>query len=162
MMRMAVKSYNNESGQILTLLGILLALSVFVLASMASEISDLNLVVPSERASSLLKEFNNIKDTFGLALNYNLVNISIVESTRESEFYGDISNIMDAFNQTRDSFFIIEMRHGIFFHAVLNSCGYVPLEAGNVYKVDVTLILTDSETSITKEMGYYITCKPYL
>ncbi|RLF34800.1 MAG: hypothetical protein DRN08_04085 [Thermoplasmata archaeon] len=75
---MAVKSYNNESGQILTLLGILLALSVFVLASMASEISDLNLVVPSERASSLLKEFNNIKDTFGLALNYNLVNISIV------------------------------------------------------------------------------------
>ena len=153
-----------RNGQMIMLMGVTLAVSVFVISSIATEISDLDVVVSSSRSTSLVPEFLYLKEAFGTALNYDLVSISINPSTSESSFYGDIKSINASFDRTKNSFYVIEMKHDIFFEAVLNNYWWDSnlTDEGHIYNIDVTLSLDDGETCITQDVIYYIICKDYL
>ena len=155
------KLSNDTCGQVLVLMGLTLALSIFILASIPMELADLDIVISNERATALLTEFQNVKDAFGKTLNYNLVNVTVhdIGGVTTIYFYGDMTNIFSAFNQTKNSYYILEMNHDIFFSATLNSFWYSSMsEQGPVYSVDVTMSLTDGKTDLTERVIYSIVC----
>ncbi len=162
---------NTENGQMIILMGVLLALSVYSIAAISSQLVDIDVVVSRERSTSLLPEFNQIKEAFGKSLNYNLLDNIYYGAGYWyfGVFYGDIESIEGAFNITRDIYYTIELSYDIFFDAKLknvdqftgnpgywyshNSSFY-----GHVYNVEVTIILDNGETSITEDVEYYIVC----
>ncbi len=146
----------------IVLMGIVVVLSVFAISSLAADVADINIVISSERASSLLPEFNFVKETFALALNYNLAeNITLQDN--ETLFYGNIRNIKDAFNQTRDEYYILELQHDKLFDAELNDPPYWVAHPGstdNIYHVSCTISLEDHDACYTEDVLYSIVCKP--
>jgi len=150
--------YHSESAQMITLMGVLLAISVFVIAAIPSELSDLDTVVPSERFRSILPEFAQIKESFGVALNYNLVDVTLNEDG-DASFSGDIKNIESAVDQTEESFQTMMMNHDIFFDATFQKYWYSHTSNnGNIYLVQVYLLLDDGSMSLNEEMTYSIIC----
>jgi len=152
-----------DKGQIITLTGVLLALAVFIIASTAAELADIDIVIPEGRASSIITEFKNIKETFGTLLNYNLVNLSVNQTSGTVAFHGDIKNLPQAFSKTYESIYMLELKHGNFFDAKLENYGYLPLnidELGNTFIVDVSLLLDDGNTCITEKVQYTLICNP--
>ena len=161
----------NDDSQFIVLMGIILAISVFIMASMAAEITNVNTVVLAY-PSSLLNEFGNIKETFGTTLNYNLINITIT-TDNESIMKGDINKLYAAFNQTKEEYFGLEIKYGFIFDAYLNRYWYSSEEvilwngglAGSdikriFYNVDILLFLDDGESQITKNVQYLFLCNP--
>lgn len=176
-MRKKIKIKNE--GQMIALMGIVLAISVFMISSLAAEIANVDFIVITRDAGSLAGEFSDIKETFGVALNYNLVDIFIYKYTggpsggdiqariNESFFDGDINKIETAFNQTKDEYFNLYFRRGIFFDAVLNEPWYYSHEEeityGNntvFYSVDITLYLDDGDSRMAEDVTYLIACTP--
>jgi hypothetical protein len=149
-----------SSGQMIMLMGIILALTIFVISSLAADIINLDLVISNERSGSIIAEFNNVKETFGIALNYNLItNISNSDGTLI--FQGNSSNITKIFNETRDQFFELELQYGNIFDAHLNNYWHSYLaDEENVYYVDVSLTLDDGTTQISENVLYSIVCAP--
>ena len=155
----------NTNGQILILTGITLAISIILMASIAAELANLDIIIPQKRSTSLLPEFTNIKKTFGKALNYNLLDEIKQDPEPGSNywiFYGDMANFIDTFNQTRDTFYTFELQYDNLFDATLNDYGYIDYSnEGNIYYIDTTLTLQNGDTCITEEhVKYYITCMP--
>ena len=162
-----------NNAQMIALMGIILAISVFVIASLAAEIANIDFIASTGESTSLSTEFNNIKDTFGVTLNYNLIdNLKIGTSDpdgyEEDESYleGNLNNIRTAFNQTRGEYFDLSFRHGIFFDAKLENYWWL----GNddviqgrkavFYTVDITLSLDDGNSYISGLERYTILCTP--
>jgi len=86
----------NTYGQMIILLGVTLAISVFLISSIPSQISSISPTVPQARSSTLLTEFVHIRDTFGYALNYNLVKPTLIG-------FGQINNVgFDPMDPTGD------------------------------------------------------------
>lgn len=177
--RMGKKIRTNDKNQMITLMGIVLAISVFMISSLAAEISNINFVVSTGLSSSLPNEFNNIKESFGTSLNYNLIQIDISDGTLaykipidESILNGDVNNISAAFNQTRDEYSNLELKQGYFFDASLNRYWYSDKQVIKTkkaepifsdiervfYTIDVTLLLDDGNSKITEEIQYQIVC----
>jgi len=167
------KNHRNEKGQMIVLMGIMLAISVFVIASIPSQISDVSVVVSRERSTSILPEFIHIKEVFGKSLNYNLVHESYgggiafdigsgepVHDHLYTWFFGDIKYIENTFQETRDSFQILELNHNNFFDAQFKNYYYshTSLFYGDIYNVGVTLTLDNGKTSITEDVEYFIIC----
>ena len=159
---------SNEDGQLIVSMGVILIFSIFAIAFITAEISELDVVIPFERSTSLTTEYFFIREAFGTSLNYNLVNVS----EENSIMYGDIENIIYAFAQTRDEFFSYELKHGNFFDASLvkldvngelqDYCfSHTSTSGYNIWFVEVLLHLENSETSIEETNRYYITCKTY-
>jgi len=169
----------DKHGQMIVIMGIILAISVFMIASIAAEVSNLDVVVATESSTYLLTEFNRVKETFSSALNYNLVNIEINTTgppigaeppgpgvhplKNESILKGDMNKIHEAFNQTRDEYTQLELRYGRFFDARLNSYWYSHRTKlaedwirNTVYKVKVTLFLENGKARITEDVTYSI------
>ena len=165
-MRKIIRMKNN--GQFITIMGIILAISIFIISSLAAEISNIDFVVSSGESTSLSNEFNNIKETFVVALNYNLiVLIDIDTQTAESYLEGDINNIGTTFNQTKDEYYALYLKHGILFDAYLNDYWYSHEEIiqgkNNVfYRVKMTLSLDDGNSFISEEIERLIICTPEL
>ncbi len=168
-----MKNYKKNHGQMIALMGIVLAIAVFVISSLAAEISNINFVVSTESYSSLPEEFNNIKQTFGASLNYNLIDVTIRQDgsvlSDETLLEGHITDLADAFNQTRDEYFNISLKHGYLFDANLSRYWFShkeivkPEGAGTniertFYSVDITLHLDDGSTQITEDVEYIIVC----
>lgn len=160
----------NDDSQFIVLMGIILVVSVFIMASMAAEITNVNTIVLAY-PSSLLNEFGNIKDTFGTTLNYNLINITITDN--ESMMKGNINKLYTVFNQTKEEYFNLEIKYGFIFDAYLNRYWYsseevIPWEGGLIgsdikrifYNVDISLFLDDGESQITKNVQYLFLCNP--
>lgn len=146
------------------LMGIILALAIFVISSLAADIINLNILISNERASSIVSEFNYIKEAFGTSLNYNLVN-NITKQSQNGEsnliFCGDINNITKAFNQTRDKFYVLELSYSNVFDVNLNKFWYSHVSDGNyIYYADVSLSLHDGKTYMAENVVYSILCKP--
>jgi len=147
----------------IVLMGVVLAISIFVISSLASDIINLDIVVSNERASSLVTEFSYIKKTFGVSLNYNLSE-DIEKADNRLIFQGDIhKSITDAFSQTRDEFYVLELQYGNIFNATLNS--YWPQYLQNETEKDswyvhVTISLEDGNTYITEDVLYSIILNP--
>jgi len=158
-----------DSAQMIVLMGIVLALSVFMLSSIAAEIANLDVIVTTSEAITLPSEFSNLKEAFVRALNYNLANVIIVTDKdnlfgglkpgideNETILIGDINNLSKAFNQTRDEFHQIELRYGRIFDARLNRYWYA--KGNGIYFVDVTLMLDNGDAKVTESMVYSIVC----
>jgi len=156
----ARKLSRKDSGQMIILMGVILALSIFVISSLAADIINLDIAISNERVASTVSEFNYIKETFGIALNYNLIT-NISKSGNTLIFRGNISNITKAFNQTRDQFFTLELKYGNIFDAELNKYWYSHLaDESHVYHADVSLSLDDGKTYLAEDITYSIVCQP--
>ena len=152
-----------KDGQMVTLMGITLALSVIVIGTLSAEISDVDVTIPQERSNDLLSEFIHLKKAFGLALNYNLVDIKFKDMNivdYPGELYGpsedspDISNIV---SETGLSFRAIELLHDKIFTATYESLDYSHLSAdGHVYYARIRLSLKDSTGLIVEPVVYSI------
>jgi hypothetical protein len=146
------------------LMGVILALAIFVISSLAADIINLNVLISNERASSIVSEFNYIKEAFGTSLNYNLIN-DITKQSQNGEsnliFQGDINNITKAFNQTRDIFYILELNYSNILDANLNKYWYSHTSDENyIFYADVSLSLYDGKTYMAENVKYSILCKP--
>jgi hypothetical protein len=150
--------------QMITLMGVVLAVSVFMISSLAAEIANIDFVVSSGSSTSIFTEFDNIKDTFGLSLNYNLIDIQIDDEDNSSMF-GNIEDIYSAFNQTKEDYFNITFKHDMLFDAHLNHYWYshqktIQNYSTVFYKVKVVIYLNDGNSNITEEVLYSIACTP--
>ena len=153
--------HQNKNSQMIVLMGLLLAISVLVISSLAAEISNLNIVISSERSSSIVTEFICIRETFGKALNHNLIDNIDCDGELKLMFYGDVNNITDAFNQTRDEFYTLELQHDNLFDAVINKQPWYSHKSddGNyAYHIDVTISLANGNACITEDILYSIVC----
>jgi len=154
---------SDTNGQMIVIMGVMMVVSIIVLASLAAEISDLDIVVSHDRALNLLDEFTSIKEAFGDSLNYDLVNVTVMRWIYRSLLFGDISDIAQTFNRTRDSYFNLSLKHGLLFDAKLNDYWYFyPANNGDVYYADVTLYLSDGKTSITQDEVFTIIVRPVI
>lgn len=161
-----------NSAQMIVIMGIVLAISVFMLASIAAEIANLDVIVSTSEAITLPSEFSNLKEAFGSVLNYNLANIIIItdlsptgtfneEDLNETFLIGDITNFTRAFNQTREEFHQIELTYGRIFDARLNRYWYAYKEDG-LYFVDVTVMLDNGDAIVTEDVVYSIVCLSFI
>ena len=148
---------NNDS-QLIVLMGIILAISVFTVSYLASDIANLDVVISSERSESLLKEFSSIKESFVYSLNYNLV-YNIKFDIDGLKFYGDIHDLSEAFEKTKEEYYDIELMHDIIFDAKLNEyTALLPGGTDGIYQVEVTLMLKSKDTTYTEDVSYIIIC----
>lgn len=155
------KLHGERKSQMIVLMGVVLSISVFVITSLAADIANLDIIVPSERFISLIPEFTTVKGSFGKALNYNLVTAITLEDN-QMIFMGNITDIHKAFNQTKNEFRYIELQHDILFDATLNGYWYArPLSSDNIYHVNISLSLDDRTTRMTEDVVYSIVCKAY-
>jgi len=155
---------NQKNGQMIIIMGVVLALAIFVISSLSADIINLNVVISNERATSIVSEFNYIKEAFGTSLNYILIN-NVTKQTEDEEsfliFKGDIHSITKAFNQTRDMFYIINLNYSKIFDATLNKCWYShKTDENHIYYVSVTLSLYDGKTHMAEDVVYSIICEP--
>lgn len=151
------KRTRQNHGQMIVLMGMVLAVSVFMLASISAEIANLDFVVSTEQTASLLPEFSSIKETFGITLNYNLIDVDI-DGDDESVLEGNINDIYNAFNQTRGEYYNVSMHYDKLFDARLNLPHWYSYGVEGVYYIDVTLLLDDGKTCITENVQYSIVC----
>jgi hypothetical protein len=167
--QMRKKNRNNNHAQLITIMGIILAISIFIISSLAAEIANIDFVVSSGESTSLSAEFKNIRDTFVVALNYNLIDNLYIEQNNdnkdESYLYGSIDNLGTAFNQTKDEYYFLYLQHGIFFDAQLNDSWYsheeeIQDENSVFYWVKFTLSLNDGNSFITEDIERLIICTP--
>ena len=157
-----------RDGQMILLTGIVLALSIIALSVISSQMANLRILVPQQRMTSILDEYRNLRESFGKALNYNLVdayNNSVSSSLDWPDawycyYVGDIENIEEAFNETFEEFYTLELSKGNFFDAKL--LDYWPNENGITYTIVLSLSLSDGEESISEIVSYSIVCNPYL
>jgi len=149
----------------IVLMGIILAVSVFAVSSIPTEISDLSVTVPKARSNSLLPEFIHLKETFGLALNYDFVSIEFIDTELDFQKHlCDVSEtISESVTQTANQFYMIELQHDKIFNAEYKALRYSHLSTeGHVYHVDVRLSLKDGYTTIKQDVTYSIVCKEYI
>ena len=157
---------NKEHGQMITLMGITLTLSVVVIGAISAEVADMDKTIPQGRKNNLISEFMHLKKAFGTALNYNIVDIdyiSIDEVKFPGDLYGpsvrypDIGNVVD---ETSKSFRGIELMHDMIFTATYESLDYSHLSPeGHVYYARVKLSLKDSTGLIVEPVIYSILVK---
>ena len=173
------KSSRDKKGQMIVIMGIILALSVFMIGSIAAEIANLDVVVSTEPSTYLLPEFNNIKENFGITLNYNLADITINTTgvgeidaqwgidlrKNESRLDGNINQIATAFNQTRDEYHRLELKYGKLFDATLDRYWYSHRShilrgaiTNKIYYVEATLFIEDGKARVTEKVTYSIVC----
>lgn len=157
-----LRMYHNKNSQMIVIMGIILAVSVFAISSLSADIANLDLVISTERSTSLLSEFTCVKESFAYSLNYNLAENITIEND-ELWFYGNISNITKAFEQTKDEYIVLELQHDILLEAELNKYWYAkPGATDYIYHVNVTLSLENQDTRITEDIIYSIVCKPLI
>ena len=144
------------------LMGVVLAISVFSISALTTEIANIDIVITTERSRSVQDEFNCIKETFPFSLNYNLAENITLEGD-EMRFYGNISNITAAFNQTKDEYYILELQHDIIFDAEMISYWYAhPGGTEYIYYISAIISLENEDTFITENVKYSIECRPFI
>jgi hypothetical protein len=159
-----IRMENNS--QMIILMGIVMAISVFVMSNLAANITNIDLAVSNEPSSSLLDEFKYLKETFPYSLNYDLADRITIDSDNNVWFYGDINNITNdnRFERTNKTYKELELRHNNLFDAVLDPTKpwYVhdPSSSNPVYYVNVKLSLSDGKNSIEEDVTYSISLRP--
>lgn len=152
---MILKKAAKENAQMITLLGIILAISVIALSSLSSEIANIDFVVTTTQSSTIVNEFEMIKTTFGSSLNYNLADVVDGDADGNTTLEGNIDDIENSFEQTKLEYFNLELMRGNLFDA--NLTGYwFTYEGDDRYNVEVTLMLDDGSNSITEDVIYTI------
>jgi len=152
-----------DNGQMIILMGIIIALSVFAISSLSADIINIDTTITIERSTSLLSEFAYVKETFGKAMNYNIVNnLSNIKIDENNTlvFKGNPDGITENFTKTRDQLYTLELQYGNILDVKLNKCWYSNrVDKNNIYKLEVTITLYDGSTYITEDVTYSITCE---
>jgi hypothetical protein len=156
---------NSSQGQVIVLMGVFIAISVIAVASLSAEVANVNVHMTNIRSMTLSTEFSNIKESFGVALNYQIATISISKFTSYSYYYCSIDDalVKNAFDTTKSLFTGFELKHNIIFDATYTDYwfAYSALE-GDVYYIDVTLYISDGITEIQQQTTYSIVCQPQI
>ncbi len=151
---------SDQNAQIITLMGVVLALAVFILAAIPADITSIDIILLSEQSSSLVDEFMQIKQTFGMSMNYHLVSIQYDDGNDLLQYYGDIDTIASAFNSTKNEYFALELQHGNYFNATLHPPWYYYSSyEGNVFLIYIDLLLSDGQTTIRESVTYSLVVK---
>ena len=141
---MLPRRLSRKDGQIIVLVGIVLAATVVVAAAASSYMYSVGTEVPTSRSTNILPELLNIKDKFGAALNYTVNQMGI-------------DNISDAFNETLYRFNLIEMKHGIFLDANHDDDWYWVYSgygSNAAFQAEVNLTISGEYITITKHIRY--------
>ena len=150
-----------DTGQLIASMGIILALSVFFLASISTGLIGSDVTVPLQRSTSPLPEFLHIKETFGLALQYNLGTMNITEN--HLVFHGRLllSNVYtNALSKTTREFQQLLLAHNVQFEVNSGEFSSFSLrfqsvtEKGYVYQVPIILEYYDGSTYIKQTVVY--------
>lgn len=147
----------------ITIMGVVLAITIFVISSLSADIINLDTVISNERATSLLSEFTYVKETFGKSLNYKLANeVSVIND--KLVFTGNPNKIMENFTKTEDELYILELQYGNNFDATLNRPPWYShlVNGDDIYYIDVTIKLDDGKTYLRENVIYSIVCKTKL
>jgi hypothetical protein len=140
---------SRNDGQIIVLIGVVLAATVVIAAAASSYIYNIGVEVPTTRSTNLLPEFLNVKDKFGVALNYTVNRVGI-------------DNISDAFNETLNRFSLIEMKHGIFFDASHGKDWYWLYSgygSNALFQAEVNITVSGGGVEITKQVIFPLVVK---
>ena len=164
---------SNQQSQMIVLLGVTLALSVFLISTIPSEIADLDLTIERNRSNSLLPEFLHLKDVVGKALQYSLVTIEFNQTnifdpnmnftgkeghytmqynTVNYYYAAKVRIILQDIKLQEDKIFSISTPPGsalLFSHKT---------QEGTVYTLPLTLSLKDKYTTIYQTVNYDIIC----
>ena len=141
---MLPRRLSRKDGQIIVLVGIVLAATVVVAAAASSYMYSVGTEVPTSRSTNILPELLNVKDKFGAALNYTVNQMGI-------------DNISDAFNETLYRFNLIEMKHGIFLDANHDDDWYWVYSgygSNAAFQAEVNLTISGEYITITKHIRY--------
>ncbi len=125
-----------EKGEMILILAITIAISVMVLSVVAVNLSNIQIKLPSERSTSLVPEYKDVRESFGDMLEY-----SIGNST-------DQNYINRVFDSTKNTFSNIEIKYGNYFNAELKD-----IDGENLV---VDLLLGNTDTVISEEVKYKI------
>ena len=143
-----------DSAQMITMMGFIMVISVVVLASLSSNLSNVGTSVSKTHSKALLPEFLTIRDKFGLAVSYYINNVNPKT--------GEMPGIDKSFNSACSIFHNISIKHGIHFSATCNDYRYAGATGlGAVYYLDATMSLDDGTTQILKDVVYVIVEETY-
>ena len=144
-------------------MGVILALAVFAISTLSADIINLDTVITVERSTSIVPEFAYVKETFGKAMNYNLINnVSnvLIDKNNTVIFKGNPDGIQENFTKTRDQLYALELPYGNILNAKLNRYWYAyTIDQKYVYYLDVTITLYDGNTYLTEDVTYSIVCE---
>ena len=138
---------NSEKGQIIVLMGVILTVTVVLVAAISANLANIGVGTLRTRSKALAPEFINLRSRFGEILNYNI---------------NQYENIPYSFQKTCSDFYLLEIQYGNFFQATLNQYGYggdtfssiadpTFQDHCNVFFMNVSLSLDDGTTCITEE-----------
>ncbi len=134
-------------------MGFILVMSVVVLASFASELSNVGTEVQSVHSQAKIPDFINILDKFKQSVQKNLDNYLVSNP-------GDEKGINVSFKKAADFFYKHEIVGGTYFNASLIDCNYNGNTNFNngvaMYVLDVNLSLNDGNVKIEKSTVIYV------
>lgn len=156
------KRLQNHQGQMIILTGILLAIAVFLIAFIPSQMVSSEGVIRRKQATSLQTEFTHMKEVFGKSLQYHLADITL--RNNRYIFIGDIQNIQQALEDTTDLFYHFYLNQNIYFDASVQNQNWYWFShnspAGLTYIVQITLTLDNGQTTISEQIDYTVLCNP--
>jgi len=152
-------------GQMITLMGVTLALTVFIISSIPSQLSSTSSLVPNTRSSSLASEFLQIKSMFGDCMNYDLARMygKWIKNPGDPDivFYGKTGlytirfDVVNTITKLDNQLSLIELHYSKVFTASFYSLSFSHItDQGHVYIVEVTLTLSDEFSTITERVSY--------
>jgi hypothetical protein len=141
--------HKHEHAQIIILSGVILTITVVVVASIAADLAHIGVGTLRIHSKSTIPEFINIRTRFGEILEDNI---------------NEYEDIEYSFNTTYSDIYYLEIQQGNFLNATLNDYNYSGgtiamfghLYFGQVVFVNVTLALNDGTTHITDTVIYPI------
>ena len=158
-------SARDESGQIIVLMGIFLAISVFVISAIPSELSDLPTMVASQRAASPLNEYNHLKEIFGLALQYNM-STDIEIGDNGVVFIGNLTRTNfggNAMTNIENQIEFLLLKHNIYcdFEKQEGPTFQFISDKGHVVHYIFKINYNDGSTTMGQKNTYTIVCKQW-
>jgi multidrug efflux pump subunit AcrB len=154
------KIYNNHKGQMIILTAILLAIAVFLIAFIPSQMVSSEGVIRRKQATSLQTEFTHMSKVFGKSLQYQLADIKL--HNNRYMFIGDIQNIQNAFEDTKNLFYQLYLHQDIYFDASIQNQNWYwfshTSSAGSTYIAQITILLDNGQTIISEQIDYTLIC----
>jgi len=123
-----------DRAQMLLVAGIVMSVSIILASLIATNLSNVGFSLTMERSTSLLQEYRNIRYVFSVVLN--------------NSCDGYYSNLLYAFNYTKNALFDIEVRHGNYFDASINKMVFHNDSTPKYVDVYVYLSLTHESSHV--------------
>lgn len=142
--------YRHGSGQMLIVAGVVIAVSVMVLAALSTSLSNIHVSVFTGRSHSLLSEFRDVRMKLGDALKNS--------NNRIAGMYEfDEDKILEKFSAIESNFSKIELYHGNYLSATIEDRDIDIVYVGTkIYSVNVSLVMRQSDSMISEKIKYLV------